>query len=145
MGTTLKIESLFERILMGKNSMEAWNYPINTPLTWPIAPSKKGQSGGTVDWPFMLHTYPYALSFYGSKIILDHPNQFGWVPIVLDGPNLFWSGPNHFGQIQIIKISPEKSNVNLTKMIWIWPKWFGTEQNNLDGPKSFWTYKRTRY
>ena len=52
----------------------------------------------------------YALSFYGSKTILDRPNQFGWVPIVLGGPNLFWSGSNHFGQIQIIEISPEKSN-----------------------------------
>ena len=52
-----------------------------------------------------------ALSFYGSKMILDHQNHFGRVPIVLDGPNLFWSsGPNHFGQVQIIKISPEKFN-----------------------------------
>ena len=60
----------------------------------------------------------YALSFYGTKIILDRPNNFGRVPIVLDGSNSFWSGPNHFGQVQIIKISPEKSNLNLTKTIW---------------------------
>ena len=60
----------------------------------------------------------YALSFYGTKIILDRPNNFGRVPIVLDGSNSFWSGPNHFGQVQIIKISPENSNVKLTKMIW---------------------------
>ena len=59
----------------------------------------------------------YALSFYGTKIILDRPNNFGRVPIVLDGSNSFWSGPNHFGQVQIIKISPEKSNLNLTKTI----------------------------
>ena len=57
------------------------------------------------------------LSFYGFKNILDRPNNFGRVPIVLDGSNLFWSGQNHFGQVQIIKVSTEKSNFNLTKMI----------------------------
>ena len=33
-------------------------------------------------------------------------------------------GPNRFGQVQIIKISPEKSdlNLNLTKIIWTRPK-----------------------
>ena len=86
-----------------------------------------------------------ALSFYWSKIILDHPNDFGKVPIVMDGSNLFWSGPNHFGLVEIIKISPEKSNLNLTKMIWTWPKQFVPVQNNLDDPKSFWTYRRTRH
>ena len=59
----------------------------------------------------------YVLSFYGSKMILDRPNDFGQVPIVMDMSNLFWSGPNHFGQVQIIKISPEKTNFNPTKMI----------------------------
>ena len=44
----------------------------------------------------------YALSFYGSKIIFDRPNNFGRVPIVLDVSSLFWSGPNHFGQVQIM-------------------------------------------
>ena len=38
-------------------------------------------------WSFML---VYALSFYGPKMILDRPNHFGRVPIILDGPNLFW-------------------------------------------------------
>ena len=88
-----------------------------------------------------------------------------------------------FGPFQIIKTSLEKSNLNLTKMVWtrqkdldptkiiwkvqIWlctnplgrvqllkncpenyldsPLRFGPDQNNLDGPKSFWTNKRTRY
>ena len=56
-----------------------------------------------------------ALSFYGSKIILD-------------GSNLFWSGPNHFGQVQIVKISPEKfeqaeqNDLDPTKTIRIRPK-----------------------
>ena len=35
------------------------------------------------------------------------------------------------------------SNWNLTKMIWTRPKQFGPDQNNLGGPKSFWTYRRT--
>ena len=53
------------------------------------------------------HENDNALSFYGSKMILDFPNNFDWVSIVLDGSNLFWSGPNHFWQVQIIKIAPE--------------------------------------
>ena len=65
-----------------------------------------------------LRNKTYALSFYGSKIILDLPNDFGRVPIIFDGSNSFGSGPNHFGQVQIIKISSEKSDLNLTKMIW---------------------------
>ena len=39
----------------------------------------------------------YALSFYGSKTILDRPNNFGRVPIVLGGSNFF------FGLVYIIK------------------------------------------
>jgi hypothetical protein len=75
----------------------------------------------------------YGLSFYGSKMILDHPNHFGRVPIVLDRSNSFWSGLYHFGQVQIIKISPEKSDFNLTKMIWTRPKQFVPVQNHF-GP-----------
>ena len=52
----------------------------------------------------------YALSFYGSKMILT-------VQIILVEYLSFWTGPNHFGQVQIIKISPEKSNLSLTQMI----------------------------
>ena len=42
-------------------------------------------------------------------------------------------------------MSPEKTDLNPTKMIWTPPKRFGPNQNNLyssslDGPKSFWTY-----
>jgi hypothetical protein len=47
----------------------------------------------------------------------------------------------HYGQVKIIKISSEKSNVNLTKIIWVRPKQFVPVQNNLHGPKSFWSYK----
>ena len=69
-----------------------------------------------------------ALPFYGSKIILDCPNNLGLVPIVLDWSNSFWLGPSHFGQVQIIEISPEKSNLKLTKMILTEPKIFGPKQ-----------------
>ena len=51
-------------------------------------------------------------------MILDRQNHFGQVPIFLDGSNSFWLGPNHIGQVQIEKISPEKSNLNLAKTIW---------------------------
>ena len=63
----------------------------------------------------------YALSFYGSEMILDSPNDFGLFStncFFLDWSNSFWSSLNHFGQVQIEKISREKSNLNLTKMIW---------------------------
>ena len=86
-----------------------------------------------------------ALSFYWSKMILDRPNHFGWVPIVLDEPNCFgqvqiilvrsksfWTIPNHFEQVQIMKISPVKSSFNMTKTI-------------CTCPKSFLTYSRTRH
>ena len=64
-------------------------------------------------------------------MIYDRPNHFGRIPLVLDVSNLFWSGPNHFGQVQIIKITPGKSNLNLTKTIWMQPKLFGPDKNNL--------------
>ena len=59
------------------------------------------------------------------------PNNFCRVPIVLDASNSFWLGLNHLGQVQIIKISSEKLNLNLTKMIWTQPKQFVPVQNNL--------------
>ena len=107
-----------------------------------------------------------ALSFSRSKMILDRPNHFGWVAIDFDWSNLFWSCPNHFGQVQIIKISQEKSNLTLTKMLWaltktirsnfkkfakkslIWPrpkffghspKRFGPDQNNWYSTKMIWS------
>jgi hypothetical protein len=38
---------------------------------------------------------------------------------------LFWLGPNQFGLVQILKISPQKSNLNLTKTIWTVQNCFG--------------------
>ena len=80
-----------------------------------------------------------ALSFYESKMILDRPNHFGGGPIFLDASNLFWWGPNHFGQVQIIKISPEKSNLTLNKMLWSRPKLFGPDQNDWYSTKMIWS------
>ena len=64
---------------------------------------------------------------------------FGLVPIAWLRSNSFWSGPNHYGQVQIIKISLEKSNLNLTKILWPRPKQFGPNQNNLHLSKTIWT------
>ena len=64
---------------------------------------------------FFISHLTYALSFYGSKMIL-------YRPIILDGSNSFCLGSNHFGQVQIIK---NYNNLNLTKMIWTQPKQFG--------------------
>ena len=72
-------------------------------------------------WPHR-RTGHNALPFNGFKIILDRPNYLVEYQIGLDGTNLFWSGSNHIGQVQIIKISPEKYDLNLTKIIWAQPK-----------------------
>ena len=50
--------------------------------------------------------------FWTIQIILVKYQSF------LGGSNSFWSDPNHIAQVQIIKISYEKSNLNLTKIIW---------------------------
>ena len=41
---------------------------------------------------YNIHNSFKALSFYRSKMILDHPNCFGRVRIVLVGSKSFWSG-----------------------------------------------------
>jgi hypothetical protein len=54
-------------------------------------------SKATQACPWKFHNVAHtanALSFYSSKIILDRPNSFGWVQIVLVGSNSFWSGSN---------------------------------------------------
>ena len=67
-----------------------------------------------------------------SKMILDRPMLFGRVLIVLNRSNSFWSCPNHFEQVQNIKVSQDKSNLNLIKMIWTKPKQFVPVQNSLN-------------
>ena len=58
----------------------------------------------------------------------------------------FWSGPIcfgrvqiYFGQVQIIKFSSEKSDLNLTKMIWTRPKRFALNQNDCYLTKMIWS------
>ena len=80
------------------------------------------------------------------------PKWFWTVQIVLDGFKLFWVGTNHFGQVQIRLFWSDFYNLVLSKMIWTrpetnWtrPKWLVLNQNFVDGPKSFWTHRRSRH
>ena len=72
------------------------------------------------------------------------PKSFWTVQIVLDGYKLFWSGPNHFGQVQIRLLWTNFYNLDLSKMIWTRPKWIGPVQNNWYSTKMIWTHRRTR-
>ena len=67
------------------------------------------------------------------------PKLFWTVQIILVEYQSFWMGPIHFGQVQIIKISPEKSNLNLTNMIWTQPKRIGLVQNDWYSTKIIWS------
>ena len=80
-----------------------------------------------------------ALSFYRSKMILDHPDCFGRLQIVLVGSKPFWSGPNHFGQVQIKLLWTNFYNIDLTKLIWTRPKRIGPILNNWYSTKMIWT------
>ena len=91
------------------------------------------------------HLNFHALSLYRSKIILDQPNCFGQVQIVLVGSKLFWLGPNHFGQIQIRLFWTDLYNLDLTKTNWTCLKQLVLDQNYLDSLKSFWIHRRTRH
>ena len=62
------------------------------------------------------------LSFYRSKMISDHPNWFGRLQIILVGSKLFWSGPNHFDQVQIRLLWYSLYNLDPTKTILTQPK-----------------------
>ena len=71
------------------------------------------------------------------------PKCFWTVQIILVEYQSFWMCPIRFGQVQIIKNSPGNINLNLIKTIWTRPKQSVSVQNILDGPKSFWTDRRT--
>ena len=71
--------------------------------------------------------------------ILDRPNQFGRVPIVLDRSNVFWLGPNHFGQVKIRLFWTNFYNLDLPKMIWTRPEQIGPIQNDCYSTKMIWT------
>ena len=65
-------------------------------------------------------------------MILDRPNNFGRVPIVLVGSNSFGTCPNHFCQVQI-KFS------GLTFTFWTSPKRICPVQNDWHSTKIIWT------
>ena len=50
------------------------------------------------------------------------PKRFWTVQIVLDGYKLFWSGPNHFGRVQIILVRFKFDFSGLIFVIWTCPK-----------------------
>ena len=72
-------------------------------------------------------------------MILDHPNCFGRLQIVLIGSKLFWSGQTHFGQVQIRLLWTSFYNLDPTKIIWTRPNRIGFNQNKLDSTKMIWT------
>ena len=76
-----------------------------------------------------------ALSFYMSKMILDHPKCFGRLQIVFVRSKPFWSGPNHFGQVQIRLLWTNLYNLDPTKTNWTRPKRLVLNQNDLDSHK----------
>ena len=88
-----------------------------------------------------------ALSFYRSKMILVCPNHCWWVQILFDGPNLFRTGPKYRSKsFWTCPIIFDKSNdLDPSKTNCTFPKQIAPVQNDLDGPKLFWTYKRTRH
>ena len=81
-----------------------------------------------------------ALSFYRSKIILDHTNCFGRVQFVLVRSILFWLGPKHLGQVQIRLVWTIFFIIwTCPKRIWIWPKRIRLVQNDWYSTKMIWT------
>ena len=57
-------------------------------------------------------------------MILDRPNCFGRIQIILVGSKSFWLGPNHFGQVQIrfLQFGPVQNDLNQTNTNWARPK-----------------------
>ena len=73
--------------------------------------------------PLVQNYFGLSKSFWSITKFLDGPICFGLVKIILIRSKLY------------IKISREKSNLNLIKIIWTWPKRFGHNQNNLYLPQ----------
>ena len=72
-------------------------------------------------------------------MVLDHSNCFVQLQIVLVGSKPFWSGHNHFGQVQIRLLWTNFYNFDLTKMIWTQPKQIRPVLNNWYLTKMIWT------
>ena len=67
------------------------------------------------------------------------PKLFWTDQIVLDNYNLFLSGLNHFGQVQIRLFWTNFYNLDLSKMIWIRPKRIEPAKNDWYSTKMIWT------
>ena len=84
------------------------------------------------------------MPFYRSKIILDRQNCFVLLQIVLVESKSFWLGPNRLVRSERTEILAGQVHIRFF-IIWTCSKWFWPDQNDLDGPKSVWTHKRTRH
>jgi hypothetical protein len=71
-------------------------------------------------------------------MILDRPNCFGRVQIVLVRSKSFCPGPKHFGQVQIRLFCTNFYNLDLSEMILTRPKQIGPDQNNWYSTKMIW-------
>ena len=82
-----------------------------------------------------------------GKIILVRPNRCWWVQILFNGSNLFWTDPKYRSKsFWTCLIKFNKSNdLDPSKTNCTFPKQIAPVQNDLNGPKSFWTYRRTRH
>ena len=77
-------------------------------------------------------------------MILDRPNCFWRIKIVLVKSKSFLSVPNNFGQVQIVLVRLVSSGLffiiwTCPKWFWTWPKWIGP----VPGAKSFRTHTHT--
>ena len=74
---------------------------------------------------------------------MDCPNRSGWT-------KSFWSGPNSFGRVQTILVRFKLDVSRLICIIWTFQNDLDPAKTNLtrimylDGPKLFWTHRRTR-
>ena len=63
---------------------------------------------------------------------------FWTIQIVLVGKKMFWLGPNNLEQVQIRLFGTNFYYLDLSKMIWTWPKQIGPVQNDWHSTKIIW-------
>ena len=72
-------------------------------------------------------------------MIWTQPTLFGFNQNNSYLSKTIWTVQNNFGPIEGQGISPEKSNLNLTKLVWTQPNRFGPDQKKLYPSKTIWT------